>query len=90
MITKLGFAATVGEALSLTITLPHDDQALFPATRGTRAARELTPQAHQRRPRSRSGGEIDRRSQQPGIDAPVGGHVEREGQPRPRAAPGRA
>jgi hypothetical protein len=30
MITKLGIAATVGEALSLTISLPHPDQALFP------------------------------------------------------------
>jgi len=30
MITKLGIAATVGEALSLTITLPHPDQGLFP------------------------------------------------------------
>jgi hypothetical protein len=31
MITKLGIGATVGEALSLTITLAHADQALFPA-----------------------------------------------------------
>ena len=31
MITKLGIGATVGEALSLSITLPHADQALFPS-----------------------------------------------------------
>jgi molecular chaperone DnaK len=31
MITKIGVAATVGEALSLTISVPHEDQHLFPA-----------------------------------------------------------
>jgi len=40
MITKLGLAATVGEALSVRITLPHADQALFPqlARRATLAS----------------------------------------------------
>jgi hypothetical protein len=31
MNTKIGVAATVGEALSLTISVPHEDQHLFPA-----------------------------------------------------------
>jgi hypothetical protein len=30
MVTKLGLAATVGEALALTISVPHSEQRLFP------------------------------------------------------------